>query len=165
MKGEITPADFVDMNAKVGGLDIDTNPVAARDNSGGSPSLARAYRSGMINETNNMNTVAIIDCRGPNPGLFHDAYRAFAVRARLNREHGTHANQLIWKGPVALTADKDCELNSFIAMDQWLSAVEKDHSSASLPRKIIRDKPSGVTDECWAATGPSSPTACVQPAW
>ncbi len=34
ISGEITPADFVDMNAKAGGLDIDTNPVAARDNSG-----------------------------------------------------------------------------------------------------------------------------------
>jgi hypothetical protein len=151
-KGEITPADFVDLNAKIGGLDIDTNPIAARSN-GASPSLARAYRSGMINEANNLNQTAIIDCRGPNPGLFHDAYRAFAVRARLDREHGTHANQLIWEGPVPLTADKDCELNSFIAMDRWLTAVERDYSRAPLPRKIIRDKPSDLTDECWDGIG------------
>ena len=114
--GQITPADFVDLNVKIGGLDIDTNPTSARDN-GASPSLARAYRSGMINEANNLNRTAIIDCRGPNPGVFHDAYRAFAVRARLKREHGTHANQLIWEGPAPLIADKNCELNSFIAMD------------------------------------------------
>ena len=151
-KGEITPADFVDLNAKIGGLDIDANPIAARSN-GASPSLARAYRSGMINETNNLNQTAIIDCRGPNPGLFHDAYRAFAVRARLDREHGTHANQLIWEGPVPLTADNNCELNSFIAMDHWLTAVERDHSRTSLPQKIIRDKPSGLTDECWDGSG------------
>jgi Tannase-like family of unknown function (DUF6351) len=152
-KGEITPASFVDLNAKIGGLNIDTNPVSARDNSGGSPALARAYRSGMINETNNMNTVAIIDCRGPNPGVFHDAYRAFAVRARLDREHGTHANQLIWEGPVPLTADTKCELNSFIAMDHWLTAVERDHGHSSLPQKIIHDKPSSLTDECWSGGG------------
>ncbi len=151
-RGQITPADFVDLNAKIGGLDIDTNPIAARDN-GASPSLARAYRSGMINETNNLNQTAIIDCRGPNPGVFHDAYRAFAVRARLQREHGTHANQLIWEGPVALTADKDCELNSFIAMDHWLTAVERDRSHRSLPQKVIHDKPSGLTDECWDGNG------------
>ncbi|HTX30803.1 MAG TPA: DUF6351 family protein [Solirubrobacteraceae bacterium] len=150
--GAITPADFVDLNVKIGGLDIDANPIAARD-SASSSSLARAYRSGMINETNNLNQTAIIDCRGPNPGLFHDAYRAFAVRARLDREHGTHANQLIWEGPVALIADKDCELNSFIAMDQWLTAVERDHSRRSLPQKIIRDKPSGLSDECWDGSG------------
>ncbi len=151
-KGEITPAAFVDLNAKIGGLDIDTNPTPARDD-GASPALVRAYQSGMINEANNLNQTAIIDCRGPNPGLFHDAYRAFAVRARLDREHGTHANQLIWEGPIQLTADKDCELNSFIAMDRWLSAVERDHSRTPLPRKIIRDKPSDLTDECWDGIG------------
>jgi hypothetical protein len=159
-KGEITPADFVDLNAKIGGLDIDANPIARRDNA--SPqTLARAYRSGMINETNNLNTVAIIDCRGPNPGLFHDAYRAFAVRARLQREHGTHANQLIWEGPDTIVGDANCELNSFIAMDQWLTAVENDNSHASLPSKIIHDKPSGLSDECWNGTGTKlSDTLC-----
>jgi hypothetical protein len=151
-KGQITPADFVDLNAKIGGLDIDTNPIAARSN-GASPSLATAYRSGMINEANNLDQTAIIDCRGPNPGLFHDAYRAFAVRARLDREHGTHANQLIWEGPVPLIADNKCELNSFIAMDRWLTAVERDRSGTPLPRKLIRDKPSGLTDECFDGAG------------
>jgi hypothetical protein len=151
-KGEITPADFVDLNVKVGGLNIDANPIATRSN-GASPSLARAYRSGMINEANNLNQTAIIDCRGPNPGVFHDAYRAFAVRARLDRANGTHANQLIWEGSTPLVADKNCELNSFIAMDRWLAAVERDHSRAPLPQKVIRDKPSGLTDECWDGNG------------
>jgi hypothetical protein len=150
--GDITPADFVDLNAKIGGLDIDTNPIAARSD-GASPALARAYRSGMINEANNLNQTAIIDCRGPNPGVFHDAYRAFSVRARLDREHGTHANQLIWEGPVPLTADKNCELNSFIAIDHWLTAVERDHSRRGLPQKIIVNKPSALTDECWNGVG------------
>lgn len=151
-QGQITAAQFVDLNAKVGGLDIDTNPVPYRDN-GATPSLARAYRSGMINEANNLNQVGIIDCRGPNPGLFHDAYRAFAVRARLDREHHTHANQLIWEGPEPLYGDKNCELNSFIAMDHWMTAVERDHSKASLPTKIIRDKPKSLTDECYDGNG------------
>ncbi len=31
-RGQISQADFVDLNAKIGGLDIDTNPVATRDN-------------------------------------------------------------------------------------------------------------------------------------
>ena len=34
----------------------------------------------MIDEGNNMNTVAIINLTGPNdPGLAHDSYRAFAI--------------------------------------------------------------------------------------
>ncbi len=102
-QGKITPAQFVDLNQKVGGLDPDANHTPRRMRADHTV-LANAYRSGMINETNNLNRTAIIDCRGPNPGLFHDAYRAFAVRARLNRAHGNHANQLIWEGPVVLTA-------------------------------------------------------------
>ena len=151
--GEITAAQFVNLNAAVGGVDIDSNLTPNRINSAGSPSLARAYRSGMINEANNMNQVAIIDCRGPNPGLFHDAYRAFAIRARLDRDFGTHANQVIWEGPVPLLADADCEKNSFIAMDQWLTAVERDDSTRTLPEKIISDRPADVTDECYSGTG------------
>ena len=151
--GHISPAQFADLNAVVGGVDIDTNPTRARISASGSPSLARGYRSGMINETNNLDQTAIIDCRGPNPGIFHDAYRAFAIRARLDREHGTHANQLIWEGPVPLLADANCELASFVAMDRWLAAVEKDHSRASVARKVIRDKPGGLTDECFDGAG------------
>jgi hypothetical protein len=152
LKHEITAADFVDLNVKVGGLNIDANPIATRDRAY-SLTLARAYRSGMINEANNLNQTAIIDCRGPNPGLFHDAYRAFAVRARLDRAHGTHANQLIWEGPTPLIADNNCELNSFKAMDHWLTAVERDRSSTPLPKKIIRDRPKGLSDECWDGSG------------
>src|SRR3954462_5634520 len=126
--GQITPAQFVDLNTKIGGLDVDVNPVANRI-SADRPALANAYRSGMINEANNLDRTAIIDCRGPDEGLFHDAYRAFALRARLDREHGGHANQLIWEGPTIILADPQCELNSMVAMDRWLTAVEKDHSS------------------------------------
>ena len=150
-KGQITPAQFVDLNKKVGGLDIDTNHTAHRTHANHAV-LRNAYRSGMINEANNLNRTAIIDCRGPNPGLFHDAYRAFAVRARLDREHGGHGNQLIWEGPVSLSADTQCELNSFLAMDQWLGAVEKDRSSAPLAKKIVRDNP-GLTDRCYDGNG------------
>jgi hypothetical protein len=152
-KGQITPAQFVDLNTKIGGADIDTNPIPDRIDTGTAPSLANAYRSGMINETNNLDRTAIIDCRGPDPGAFHDAYRAFAVRARLDREHGTHANQLIWEGPAPIVGDAQCEHNSFIAMDRWLTNVEKDASGASLPEKVAKDKPSDLSDRCYDGAG------------
>ncbi|MBV9486674.1 MAG: hypothetical protein JO246_11505, partial [Frankiaceae bacterium] len=151
--GVITAGQFVDLNAKAGGADIDTNPTAARVDNSGVASLARAYRSGMIDEANHLDQTAIIDCRGTNPGLFHDTYRAFAIRARLDRENGTHANQVIWEGPVPLTADNDCELNSFEMMDTWMHAVERDHSAKSLPKKIIKDKPAGLGDACFDGSG------------
>jgi hypothetical protein len=151
-QGKITAAQFVDINEKIGGLDVDINPTAARIKAT-QPALANAYRSGMINETNNLDQTAIIDCRGPDPGAFHDAYRAFAVRARLDREHGTHGNQLIWEGPVALMGDAQCEANSFSDMDRWLASVEADTSGASLPEKVRSDKPADLTDRCYDGGG------------
>ena len=161
--GQITPAQFVDLNDKVGGLDIDTNPTQARINTrppdreipkwDGAGPLGNAYRSGMINETNNLNRTAIIDCRGPDPGAFHDSYRAFALRARLDREHGGHANQLIWEGPAPIIGDNKCEVNSFEAMDRWLTAIEKDQGKVSLVRKIVRDKPGDLGDRCYDGNG------------
>ena len=82
----------------------------------------------MINEANNLDQTAIIDCRGPDPGAAHDSYRAFAVRDRLDRAHGSHANQMIWEGPAPIIGDTKCALNSLITMDRWLAAVERDHS-------------------------------------
>jgi hypothetical protein len=150
--GQITPSQFVDLNTKIGGIDIDTNPTAARITAAGS-ALPNAYRSGMINEANNLNRTAIIDCRGPDEGLFHDAYRAFAVRARLDRAHGTHANQLIWEGPVSLIADSQCERNSFIAIDRWVEAVASDHRGVGLARKVADDKPTDLGDRCYDGGG------------
>ncbi len=149
---KITPAQFVDLNVKIGGLDIDTNPVPNRILAD-EPALANAYRSGMINETNNLDRTAIIDCRGPDPGAFHDAYRAFAVRARLDRANGGHANQSIWEGPTLIIGDTQCEQNSFLAMDRWLTAVEKDRSRAPIEQKIARDKPADIGDRCYDGKG------------
>jgi hypothetical protein len=151
-QGRILPAQFVDLNAKIGGLDIDTNPIPQRA-AATRPALANAYRSGMINETNNLDRTAIIDCRGPDPGAFHDSYRAFAVRARLNREHGGHANQVIWEGPILILGDNECAINSFVAMDRWLSRVEQDISQTPLPQKLVTSKPADLRDACFDGLG------------
>jgi hypothetical protein len=149
---QITPDQFVDLNARIGGLDIDIVPTAARI-SADRPALANAYRSGLINETNNLDETAVIDCRGPDPGAAHDSYRAFAIRARLDREHGSHANQLIWEGPTPIIGDTQCGQLSLTAMDRWLAAVEKDTGDRPLARKIVADKPADLRDRCYSGIG------------
>ena len=69
------------------------------------------------------------------------AVRAFAVRARLDEMHGSHANQLIWEGPYPLGADTACAHDAFLAIDRWLSVVEKDMRSVPLGSKIAEGKP------------------------
>jgi hypothetical protein len=145
--GRITTDQFVDLNDKVGGADIDINHTPGRT-AANEPALARSYRSGAVNSTNNLDRVAIIDLRGPDPGAFHDAYRSWAIRARLEREHGTHANQVIWFGAVPLMGDVNYANEGLIAMDRWLATVESDGAPGTLAQKIIRDRPLDVNDRC-----------------
>src|SRR3954465_11910981 len=91
------------------------------------PALANAYRSGAINETNNQDDLAIIDLRGPDPGAFHDAYRTWTIRARLEREQGHFPrNHVIWFGETPLMGDPSWTTDGLVAMDKWLDAVDKD---------------------------------------
>jgi hypothetical protein len=159
-QGQITPAQFADLNGRIGGADIDANPTPERTPAD-QPALANAYRSGAINQTNNMNQVAIIDLRGTDQGEFHDVYRAFAIRARLEREHGTFANQAIWEGPVPLIGEADFTTQGLLAMDRWLTAVESDSRSVPRSQKIIEDKPADIHDQCTDGAGQVIPNQQV----
>jgi hypothetical protein len=156
-QGLITPSQFADLNSKIGGADIDAVATPART-AADEPALANAYKGGLINETNNLKNVAIIDLRGTDQGEFHDVYRAFAIRARLEQQNGTFANQVIWEGVVPLLGDVNYTTQGLLAMDQWLSAVEKDGSAKALSQKIIADRPSGVHDQCTDGIGQVIPS-------
>ncbi|MFY9588118.1 MAG: DUF6351 family protein, partial [Actinomycetota bacterium] len=147
LSGLISPAQFVDLNVKVGAADIDGSFVTERD-AADRPALANAYRSGSINQANNLDQTAIIDLRGPDPGAFHDAYRAWALRARLDREHGTHENHVIWQGFAPIIGDTQYTTQGLVAMDRWLAAVEKDTSGTPLAQKLIKNRPADVHDQC-----------------
>jgi Tannase-like family of unknown function (DUF6351) len=147
-KSQITPEQFVDLNAKVGGFDVDINWTPQRTDAV-EPALRNAYLSGAINETNNMTGLAIIDLRGPDPGAFHDAYRSWAVRARLEREEGHFPkNHVIWFGETPLIGDPNYTTEGLLAMDRWLAAVEADHRKLPLEQKVAADRPADVHDQC-----------------
>ena len=150
--GTITPAQFVDLNASAGGWDIDYNETKERVEVD-KPALERVYRSGAVDQADNLDKVAIIDLRGPDPGAFHDVYRTYVMRARLMREHGTAANQILWRGQVPLLGDANYTDESIVAMDGWLANVEKDGRSVPLAQKILEDKPETLTDRCTNGSG------------
>jgi hypothetical protein len=147
-KGQISTEQFVDLNQKIGGVDIDINSIPQRSQAD-DPALRNAYRSGAINETNNMSGLAIIDLRGPDPGAFHDAYRTWTIRSRLEREQGKFPrNHVIWFGQVPLVGDHEYTTQGLLAMDRWLSAVESDKRSVPLSQKVAEDRPADVRDRC-----------------
>ena len=155
-KGLITAQQFVDLNTHLGGLDI-KGEVSPNRNYPDLPGLQRVYTSGAANEANNLDKVAIIDLRGPDPGAFHDVYRTYAMRARLMRDFGTAANQVLWRGQVPLLGDTNYVDEAILALDKWLGRVDADKRALPLSQKIIADKPSDIGERCTDGAGQSLP--------
>ncbi len=148
-QGTITPAQFVDLNAKIGGGDVDLNPTPGRL-AGDDGAVANAYRAGLINEENHMSGVAIIDHAGPDPGAAHDYAHTWWIRDRLDRSQGNHDNEVLWFGPTPLIGDQSWPTEALLAMDGWLASIERDHSNAPISQKIVQDKPADLQDRCTA---------------
>jgi hypothetical protein len=146
-RGVISPAQFADLNARGGGLGIDMEPTAERT-AGDDGAVANAYRSGAINQANNLDRVAIINHSGPDPGLAHDYSHAVWVRVRIEREHGHHRNHVMWFGHFPIIGDVRYVGQALTAMDRWLAAVEADDGDRALARKIVAHRPAGIEDRC-----------------
>ncbi len=157
MNGTLLPQQFVDVNTKIGGVDMDYVKTEARV-AADDLAVQRAYRSGAANTAQHLDQVAIIDMRGPDPGAFHDVYRTYALRERLIREHGTADNQVLWRGSVPILGDTTFTDDGIFAMDRWLRVVEDDHRDVPLPQKIIEARATaGVTDRCTSGAGQDVP--------
>lgn len=152
LDGDLTPAQFVDVNTKIGGRDIDHRPIPERSDADPT-AVERAYRGGAINTASNLDEVAIIDLRGPDPGAFHDVYRTYALRARLVREHGDAGNMAIWRGPAPLIGGTSFASEAILAADEWLAAVEADDRDVPLSQKLVDDRPESARDRCTEGTG------------
>lgn len=145
--GRITTAQFIDLNAKVGGLDVDSQHIEGRT-PGDIASVRRAYRTGLVNEATNLDRVAMINFGGPDPGIAHDYAHAFWTEERLLRDQGHTDNRVMWFGVTPLIGDPGWANEALTEMDRWLRAVERDRRTVSLARKIVQDKPADLTDRC-----------------
>jgi hypothetical protein len=165
--GTITPEQFVALNAGVGGTDIDLKFTAARSE----PDLVAqgiAYRAGQVTNGKELANVPIIDLRGShNFNDIHTDYHSWVMRARLDAANGGHANQLIWTWNGALFGigpPPSIALKSFLTMDAWLSAMESDNRQVPLAQKVLDDKPTSASDECFigaSLTETTDPAACA----
>ena len=145
--GLITPAQFVDLNVKVGGIDLDMEPTDERIQ-GDPAAIERVYRTGLVNEATHLDEVAIINHGGPDPGAAHDYSHAFWTEERLRADQGHTDNRVMWFGPAPLIGDAQWANEALLAMDSWLAAVEADGSDKPLAEKVADDRPADVTDRC-----------------
>ena len=172
--GEITPAQFVDLNEKIGGLDIDHKPQAART-AVDENTAAIAYRTSQVVDGRQLATVPIIDLRAySESGEIHTSFYSYKTRARLDEANGTHGNQLIWTFPASepilgVSPPPAIVEKSFLLMDGWLARIEADGSGAPLAQKVLSNKPGDATDKCFVGSPgapaigtPSGPVTEVQ---
>lgn len=142
-EGAITPAQFVDLNARAGGFDRDGRWKPQRNSlSPGVPAVL--YRTGQITQGRGLARVPILAIRGTNNDDYHYPYRTVVNRSRLAAANGHADNHVYWIAPPR-TAD----VNTLEAMDRWLSAIEADRSASPLPDKVVRNRPADVMSGCW----------------
>jgi len=168
-EGKIGAEQFVSLNEQMGGYDADGNWVSGRMD-GDPDAIRRAYLQGQIlTGGGGLGAIPIIDWRSYSDDAAggHDSFESFATRARLTAANGTSANQVIQILPRGATYDQEIYLDpdpatSFSArreldlvrqMRQWLDNMATDTRPGSLSEKVARDRPSEVSDACWATSG------------
>ena len=69
-------------------MNVDSRHIDART-AGDPASVARAYRTGLLNEADNLDQVAMLNFGGPDPGIAHDYAHAFWTEERLSATRAT----------------------------------------------------------------------------
>jgi hypothetical protein len=147
--GAITVDEFLEVNEKVGGTDIDGKVVPQRTE--GDPiALKGIYESGLKASYNAaLGNVPILMSRiyTDNRGDIHDRQRDFVVRARLERANGRSDNSVIWIASTFTPLQAGLD-----TMDTWLDAMAADPAPLSID-KVVKHKPAEAVDTCWDASG------------
>jgi hypothetical protein len=143
--GAITPRQFLDLNAAIGGYDHDANFVPART-VGDAGALKRAYQSGLqLGGGGGLASIPVFDISGiyNDDGGYHYQWFHFALRARMASANGETGNHVMWRGnPVS----GDTAWGAFVA---WMEAIRADKAAGSPREKAIRDRPAAMVDGCW----------------
>jgi hypothetical protein len=152
--GVISAEQFVDINAKAGGFDVigdfaperaEADPVA----------LVRVYRSGItLAGSGGLASTPIIDLRAYTDAVndIHTRFWSFAVRERLAAANGSAANQIILAyGLTPMPADPAAY--ALDSMEAWLTAIAADRGRGDARARMLRNRPTGLSDGCWTATG------------
>ena len=151
LNGTLTKDRFVDVNWRIGGMDLDGvwQPQRTEADPG---ALTALYRTGRNTDGSGSAYVAEIDARtNPTDVGFHPPFHSWSWRARIDRTVGNHDNNVIWVSRGGAVPSQ------FDAMRAWLDAVYSDPSADPLPAKIARNKPADVKDTCYASDANGGP--------
>jgi hypothetical protein len=176
--GQLTPAEFLDLNATVGGWkapqdmvqegcpfvvaacpgDVDVwsarnmtvpGPDGVAPRTEGSVEAMRAaYRSGLVFD--GRIDIPVIDWRHYLDAELdmHNARQSFASRQRMLDRRGSAANQVVWFTDARPARAFDQTPMALEVMDEWLSNLR-----ARPWRGVVGNKPAEAVDSCFATDG------------
>lgn len=150
--GLLSVDEFLDVNEKIGGLDVDGIWQPARMQ-GDPRAIRRAYESGIVNSGGGgLAVTPIIQYRTYTDKMkdLHDRYRDLVLRDRLVRANGDATNHAIWMSTMDAKASLD-DL-ALDTMTQWLDALTADPAPLS-HAKVLRHRPAGAVDAYWDSAG------------
>lgn len=151
--GTISVDEFLEVNEKIGGTDIDGNFVAAR--SVGDPIALRAvYASGLMNSGGGgLKNVPVLHGRAysDNRSDIHSRERDLTIRARMQKANGRTDNEVIWVTGARVEGGSLASL-MLDTMTKWLDAMAADPAPLNTD-KVVRNKPAEAVDAYWDASG------------
>jgi hypothetical protein len=154
----ITVEEFLTLNEKVGGNDIDGG-FSSKRTVGDETAIKAIYASGIFNTFGGgLGNVPILNYRGYTDAIgdIHDRHRDLTIRARLEKATGRSDNQAIWVGPPVANAVTNIGAEALTVMTQWLDAIAADPAPLNTD-KVVKHKPAKATDAYWQADGTMTP--------
>lgn len=168
--GQITVAQFLDLNEKVGGYDNDGNPTTART-AGNAGAIQRAYQSGLhLGGGGGLASIPILDYTGimDDAQFYHYQWFHFAVRERLREANGNADNHVMWRGgssawelyvapnDVSRAVSAKAASDGWTTFIAWMEAYTKDTSGRTQREKVIANKPAAAVDGCFTKSATPS---------
>ncbi len=155
-EGKITAAQFVEINEKIGGWDIDANWQPARTQAD-ADALRIAYETGRVNQGGGgLATLPIIDLRRYTDTFdFHDRVRALVTKERMKATNGDLGNRvaLLYSYEESIAPNSPYDGLAVDKMTEWLTRISADKTAASVRERVIRSKPADLKEGCFDEEG------------
>ena len=155
--GAISVEQFLDLNERVGGFDIDANILPPGQRTVADLQATRAaYRSGRLtNGGGGLAGIPIIDYRAYNDeapaGDIHVRYHSFSLRERLHKANGRSDNQVMVVEDMRYglySNNSPLMQRMILTLDRWITAVRADTRDLPQIDKVVQNKPVDLQEGC-----------------
>lgn len=154
--GKISAAQFVELNEKIGGWDLDAQWIPQRTVAD-LEALRIAYETGRLNGGGGgLADLPILDLRRYTDTFdFHDRVRALVTKARMTASNGDVANRVALLFSYGAPDAPRSPYDGFATdkMEEWLRKISLDTGTGTAREKVVRNKPADLKEGCYDEEG------------